>query len=192
MPTLLRSTCLVSATFRIPGGAEGLFRPWQLDFCHAKGTEVLFRPWQPGFCFAGGAEGFLRPWQLDFCAARGKWLLFCPWRKKLSEAEGLFSELGSVAGRGGAGEGSAAAGAVGTAPVPAPAGSEDGSRARSSPGGKRDKREKLGKRGKRSGQAGPLFTFVPFVFGIMLSGHSDPEIFAKIPDCAYLREPIKP
>jgi len=113
MPTLLRSTCLVSATFRIPGGAEGLFRPWQLDFCHAKGTEVLFRPWQPGFCFAGGAEGFLRPWQLDFCAARGKWLLFCPWQKKTSEAEGLFSELGSAAGRGGSGEGSAAAGSVG-------------------------------------------------------------------------------
>ena len=113
MPTSLRSTCLVSATSRISGGAEGHFRPRQLDFCFAKGAEGLFCPLQPGFCFAGGAEGFLRPWQLDFCAARGKWLLFCPWQKKTSEAEGLFSELGSAAGRGGSGEGSAAAGSVG-------------------------------------------------------------------------------
>ena len=78
MPTSLRSTCLVSATSRIPGGAEGYFRPRQLDFCFARGAEGLFRPWQPGFCFAGGAEGFLRPWQLDFCHAKGTAVLFRP------------------------------------------------------------------------------------------------------------------
>ena len=150
------------------------------------------------FGITRGAQNYLRPWRPDFLSARGKNWPLCPWQASPHNSGAVEPVFVSAAARGGAGDGSAAAGVVGTAPVPAPAGSEDGSRARSSPGGKRAKRTKRakqgkqGKRDKRSGQAGPLFTFVPFVFGIMLSGHSDPEIFAKIPDCAYLREPIKP
>ena len=160
-----------------------------------RGARTCLRPWRPDFLSARGKNWPLCPWQAVFHVARGCGALICPWQASPHNSGAVAPVFVSAAVRGGAGEGSAAAGAVGTAPVPAPAGSEDGSRARSSPGGKRDKRDKRGKQGKqgkRSGQAGPLFTFVPFYFGIMLSGHSDPEIFAKIPDCAYLREPIKP
>ena len=176
--------------FGITRGARTYLRPWRPDFLSARGKNWPLCPWQAVFHVARGCGALICPWQAVFHVARGCGALICPWQASPHNSGAVEPVFVSAAVRGGAGEGSAVAGAVGTAPVPAPAGSEDGSRARSSPGGKRAKRDKRakqakqGKRGKRSGQAGPHFTFVPFVFGIMLSGHSDPEIFAKIPDCA--------
>jgi hypothetical protein len=138
MPTSLRSTCLVSATSRIPGAQRGISALGNSISALPRALRGSFAPGKWIIVMSGAQRGFSAPGKLNTALLGAKGYCFAPGGRNSRRQKVFFLNWGVRPVGEGLGKAQPQQDPLATDPVPAGAGSEDGRRAGPSPIGKRD------------------------------------------------------